>query len=62
MVEYDSKNHGRSLKVLELVLKVMGVINKKSFGPALTEIIKSSLLSFSYKTITVKLRVKAGIE
>jgi len=62
VVEYDSKNHGRSLKVLELVLKVMGVINKKSFGPALTEIIKSSLLSFSYKTITVKLRVKAGIE
>jgi hypothetical protein len=37
----------------------MGVINKKFFGPAVKEIIKSSLLSFPYKTITITLKVKA---
>jgi len=63
MVEYDSKNHVRSLKVLDLLLTSMGVIKKKFFGHALKkEIIKSSLLSFPYKTITVKLRAKAGNE
>jgi hypothetical protein len=52
--EYESKNYVGSLKVLELVLKVLGVINKTFFGSAVTEIIKSSLVSFPYKTITVK--------
>jgi hypothetical protein len=40
----------------------MGVINKKFFSPSLTEIVKSSLLSFPYKTITITLEVKAGNE